>query len=158
MQRDSRYKDIIQQMESKYGVRYSILLALPYFDPIKFTVIDPMHNLFLGTGKHVFKVWVELEYLPARVLSDIESKLKKFRCPHDIGRIPSNIASNSGGFTADTGYSNCTERNYSRYPSPVLAIVCESVFNSSSQIPSSQIHFKPDTLRKQIFKQLTCSS
>ncbi len=47
-------------MESKYGVRYSIL---PYFDPIKFTVIDPMHNLFLGTGKHVFKVWVELEYL-----------------------------------------------------------------------------------------------
>ncbi len=113
-------------MESKYGVRYSILLALPYFDPIKFTVIDPMHNLFLGTGKHVFKVWVELEYLPARVLSDIESKLKKFRCPHDIGRIPSNIASNSGGFTT----------NQWRYwiTSPVLAIVCESVFNSSSQL------------------------
>ncbi len=42
-------KTSIQQMESKYGVRYSIL---PYFDPIKFTVIDPMHNLFLGTGKH----------------------------------------------------------------------------------------------------------
>ncbi len=58
-------KTSIQKMESKYGVRYSIL---PYFDPIKFTVID---NLFLGTGKHVFKVWVELEYLS---VSDIESK------------------------------------------------------------------------------------
>ena len=91
----------IQQMESKYGVRYSVLLALPYFDPVKFTVIDPMHNLFLGTGKHVFKVWVELEYLSIKVLSDIEKKLSRFRCPQDIGRIPTNIASNSGGFTAD---------------------------------------------------------
>ncbi len=54
-----------------------------------------MHNLFLGTGKHVFKVWVELS---VRVLSDIAEKI------HDIGRIPANIASNSGGFTAgDTG-------------------------------------------------------
>ena len=41
-------KTSIQHAESKYGVRYSVLLALPYFDPIKFTVIDPMHNLFLG--------------------------------------------------------------------------------------------------------------
>ena len=91
----------IQQMESKYGVRYSVLLALSYFNPVKFTVIDPMHNLFLGTGKHVFKVWVELEYLSIRALSDIERKLNKFRCPQDIGRVPINIASNSGGFTAD---------------------------------------------------------
>ena len=37
-------------LESKYGVRYSILVALPYFDPIRFTVVDPMHNLYLGTG------------------------------------------------------------------------------------------------------------
>ena len=94
-------KTSIQHAESKYGVRYSVLLALPYFDPIKFTVIDPMHNLFLGTGKHVFKVWVELEYLKPRDLSAIETKLNKFRCPHDIGRIPSNISSNYGGFTAN---------------------------------------------------------
>ncbi len=51
--------------------------------PIKFTVIDPihMHNLFLGTGKHVFKVWVEMEYFKNKTLSEIESKL---RCPYDI--------------------------------------------------------------------------
>ena len=74
----------IQQMESKYGVRYSVMLALPYFDPVKFTVIDPMHYLFLGTEKHVFKVWVELEYLSIKALSDIEKKLSRFRCPQDI--------------------------------------------------------------------------
>ena len=83
-------KAAIQKTESKYGIRYSVLLVLPYFDPIKFTVIDPMHNLFLGTGKHVFKVWVELECLTTTSLSDIEGKLKSFRCPQDIGRIPTN--------------------------------------------------------------------
>ena len=40
--------------ESQYGVRYSVLLELPYFDPVECTAIDIMHNLFLGTGKHVF--------------------------------------------------------------------------------------------------------
>ena len=32
------------QAESYYGVRYSILLALPYFDPVSFTVVDPMNR------------------------------------------------------------------------------------------------------------------
>ena len=27
-------------------------MALPYFDPLRFIPIDPMHNLYLGTGKH----------------------------------------------------------------------------------------------------------
>ena len=39
-----------------YGVYYSCLLQLEYFDAVRFTVIDPMHNLFLGTAKHVFKL------------------------------------------------------------------------------------------------------
>ena len=44
----------ISAAESRYGVRYSILLSLPYFDPVRFTAIDTMHNLFLGTGKRMF--------------------------------------------------------------------------------------------------------
>ena len=43
----------IASAESKYGVRYSVLLALPYFDPVRHTTIDVMHNLFLETAKHV---------------------------------------------------------------------------------------------------------
>ena len=78
-------KTSLQAAESLYGVRYSILLALPYFDPVRFTVIDPMHNLFLGTGKHVFKVWIELGYLTSSVLAEMETRLKSFRCPPDIG-------------------------------------------------------------------------
>ena len=36
---------------SEYGVRYSELLRLPYWDPTKAVVVDGMHNLFLGLVK-----------------------------------------------------------------------------------------------------------
>ena len=32
-----------QSAESQYCLRYSVLLSLPYFDPIKFTAIDVIH-------------------------------------------------------------------------------------------------------------------
>ena len=48
-----------QREESKSGCRYSSLLQLPYFDPVRMLIIDPMHNLYLGTAKHIFsKIWV----------------------------------------------------------------------------------------------------
>lgn len=31
-----------------YGVRWSELARLPYFDMCRMIVVDPMHNLFLG--------------------------------------------------------------------------------------------------------------
>ncbi|TDL13162.1 hypothetical protein BD410DRAFT_735657, partial [Rickenella mellea] len=34
-----------------HGLRWSELLRLPYWDPIKFTVVDTMHALFLGNLK-----------------------------------------------------------------------------------------------------------
>ena len=61
-------------MESSLGCRYSVLLKLPYFDPVRMLVIDPMHNLFLGTAKHMLKLWFKLnlvkksnlQYLPKK--------------------------------------------------------------------------------------------
>ena len=32
-----------------YGVHYTELNRLPYFDAIRMTVVDPMHNILLGT-------------------------------------------------------------------------------------------------------------
>ena len=46
-----------QRVESAYGTRYSELLRLEYFDPIRFTVVDPMHNLYLGTAKRMMTIW-----------------------------------------------------------------------------------------------------
>ena len=71
------------------------------YDPIKFTVIDSMHNLFLGTGKHVFKVWIETQVLTTEDLMQIEARSKLFCTPADVGRLPLNVSTGYGGFTAN---------------------------------------------------------
>ena len=43
-------------IEREYGCRYSVLLELPYYDVIRMCVVDPMHNLLLGTAEHDFSV------------------------------------------------------------------------------------------------------
>ena len=45
-----------KKIEREYGIRYSCLCELPYFDNIRFVVIDPMHNLLLGTTKRMLKI------------------------------------------------------------------------------------------------------
>ena len=49
-----------QSIESKYGTRYTELMRLPYFDCVRFTVVDPTHNLFMGSAKHIMQnVWLD---------------------------------------------------------------------------------------------------
>ena len=50
--RDSNTATLRDSIEREHGVRYSLLLELPYFDPVKMCGVDPMHNLLLGTAKH----------------------------------------------------------------------------------------------------------
>ena len=52
------------RIERKYGSRFSSFMKLPYFDCVRFHIVDPMHNLFLGTAKYmVKKVWLNDEIL-----------------------------------------------------------------------------------------------
>ena len=37
-----------EQMETLYGTRFTPLVKLPYYDSIRMTIVDPMHNLFSG--------------------------------------------------------------------------------------------------------------
>jgi len=42
----------------KYGIRWSVLLRLPYWDPPRFTVIDTMHTVLLGhLHRHCSILW-----------------------------------------------------------------------------------------------------
>lgn len=52
----ARTKKEHDELSKKYGLYHSVLLDLSYFDCIRFTVVDPMHNLFLGTAKSMFKL------------------------------------------------------------------------------------------------------
>lgn len=90
-----------KSIEDNYGIRYSVLLELPYFDPIRFAVVDPMHNLFLGTAKRVMQLWIDRGILNKKHFQDIEQMVGKFKTPQDIGRIPLKISSGFSGFTAD---------------------------------------------------------
>ena len=85
----------------KYGVRYSILLELPYFDIVRYHIIDPMHNLLLGTAKHVMKTWISKGIITSKDLDAIEEKALKIKSPYDVGRMPLKISGNFAGFTAD---------------------------------------------------------
>jgi len=38
------------------GVGIQYMLELPYFDPIQMCIVDPMHNLLLGTARHIMSV------------------------------------------------------------------------------------------------------
>ena len=87
--------------ESLYGVRYSDLHRFPYFDCVRFTVVDPMHDLFLGTAKHVVEVWLEMLNLSASDLERVQVKVDSSNVPSDLGRIPTKIAKMFSGFTAE---------------------------------------------------------
>ncbi|CAC5389414.1 unnamed protein product [Mytilus coruscus] len=89
------------ELEKQFGTRYSCLLELPYFDPVCMTPIDPMHNLFLGTAKHMFKIWKTKGLLDDEKCKMIENKILLFSCPSDVGKLPKKISSSMGSFNAD---------------------------------------------------------
>ena len=90
------------KLESDYGCRYSYLLELPYFDPPAMLVIDAMHNLFLGLGKHhLHKIWICNGLLSNSNFELIQWRVNNIKTPADIGRIPRKIQSGFSAFTAD---------------------------------------------------------
>ncbi|KAG1441711.1 hypothetical protein G6F56_011360 [Rhizopus delemar] len=49
-------------LEAENGTRWTALHRLSYFDAARFTVIDPMHNLFLGTCLKMVRIWMTNAY------------------------------------------------------------------------------------------------
>ena len=91
-----------EDKQTKYGTWYSELMQLEYFDCIRFTIIDPMHNLFLGAPKHLMKnVWLPNKILKRNDLKSIQELIDNMKVPSNMGRIPNKIASNVGSFTSD---------------------------------------------------------
>ena len=89
-------------LETEHGIYLSILLELDYFNPIRHTIIDPMHNLFLGTAKRFFKkIWIPRGLLKEKELKEIQARVDSVAVPSTDGRIPKKIATAFGGFTAE---------------------------------------------------------
>ena len=92
-----------QQNEVGAGIQSSLfsLTKLPYFDCTRFHIVDPMHNLLLGTSKHVMNVWVANEILTQADFDKIQKVVGSFSVPNDIELISYRIGSGFSGFKAD---------------------------------------------------------
>jgi hypothetical protein len=87
--RDSHFKE--------HGVRWSELLRLPYMDPIRFAVVDPMHCLFLGIAKWIIQsIFIKENKLNSDQLRVAQRRMNNVQLPSDIGRIPPKIAIGEG--------------------------------------------------------------
>ena len=93
-------KSARQDKEREYGLKYSILIELPYMDVIRFTILDPMHAIFLGTVKHIIKLLVDLEIIDEDDLIAIDVMIQDVYRPSDAGRVPRGFVSNWKQFTA----------------------------------------------------------
>ena len=86
--------------ESQLGCRFSVLLDLPYFDPVRMLIIDPMHNLFLGSAKYFMqKILINTGILDTSKLNLVNERLRSVHIPFHIGRLPTKIGTGTT-FTA----------------------------------------------------------
>lgn len=66
-----------------------------------------MHNLFLGTVKSMFKLWMEIGLLSKQDIKIMEKRIKDFDVGTGLGRMPHKISANYGCYTASQ-WKNCT--------------------------------------------------
>ncbi|OJT14070.1 hypothetical protein TRAPUB_9382, partial [Trametes pubescens] len=94
----------------EHGSRWAEIMRLPYYDCIRMTVIDPMHNLLLGVVKtQWYSRWIKTGALrpdtkagTVRELSMMHEFLAEFKVPGWVGRLPMRVGELAGGsLTAD---------------------------------------------------------
>jgi hypothetical protein len=89
-----------------YGVRWSQLLELEYWNPLIFATLDSMHNLFLGDlQNHVRSVW------GVDAVKSTDDKVQKNQKPHseeeqrgELERVVQALSRNSSQVTVRKGY------------------------------------------------------
>ena len=89
-----------QKFERRIGCRYSALLDLSYFDPVRYHVIDLMHNIFEGTAKRMFQYWLENNIIQQCHLKNLEKRVENVKIVGGMGRVPVGITTNHGNLTA----------------------------------------------------------
>lgn len=75
-----------ERMKSQAGLQYSSLLRLPYFDAPRMLIVDPMHNLFLGSAKWIMQsIWIERKILTNHQFKVIQQRVDCISVPPGIG-------------------------------------------------------------------------
>ncbi|KII90042.1 hypothetical protein PLICRDRAFT_29188 [Plicaturopsis crispa FD-325 SS-3] len=109
--RDEPDPDIRADLYKELGSQWFELSRLSYFDAVRMTLIDPMHNILLGLVKnHWLETWIKPNVLRQRTskkkvlreIDQIHEYLDAFEMPAWVARLPSQVGYPAGGsLTAD---------------------------------------------------------
>ncbi|KIK35994.1 hypothetical protein CY34DRAFT_95198 [Suillus luteus UH-Slu-Lm8-n1] len=72
--KNAETKSVRDKVFERHGVRWSELLRLPYWDPVRFIVIDGMHNLFLGVVQYHFRNVITIDKQASKAMRKPEIK------------------------------------------------------------------------------------
>ncbi|KAL5489731.1 hypothetical protein ACEPAI_4563 [Sanghuangporus weigelae] len=93
-----------EDLFKKLRTRYFTMSRLKYFDAVRMSAIDPMHNILLGICKNQWLVsWVRNGVLRERTrrktreLDQIHEYLSTFEMPSWVGRLPNQVGYPAGG-------------------------------------------------------------
>lgn len=77
-----------ERLEHSSGTRWSELHRLLYFDIVRCSVIDPMHNLLLGTVKRMVEMWIDRGNIKADDLEAMEALADGLLLPPEFDILP----------------------------------------------------------------------
>ncbi|OAD72407.1 hypothetical protein PHYBLDRAFT_169538 [Phycomyces blakesleeanus NRRL 1555(-)] len=95
------------ETKKENGTWWSELHRLSYFDPVCFTVIDPMHNLYLGTAKQMIQIWHECNYINEKNQLTMQELANGIVVPCGYVHITKKIADGFSFMKADEWKSWC---------------------------------------------------
>ncbi|KAG2192673.1 hypothetical protein INT47_009243 [Mucor saturninus] len=96
-----------KQLEVENGVRWSELHRLAYFEPVRATIVDPMHNLFLGTAKRMMEKWILCGHLDDNDLCEMQVEANTITLPSEYASLTTKIAKGFPFMKADEWKSWC---------------------------------------------------
>ena len=73
-----------------------------------------MHNLLLGTAKHMLTVWKAQGVFLDKHFASIQDTVDMFVTPSDVGRIPTKISSGFSGSLQNSGVTGHYSSHYAR--------------------------------------------
>ena len=90
-----------REIEKAHDIRYTVLLSLPSYVAVRFCLIDPMHNLLLGSARTFVKLWMRVDNVSEVNLLCIQKAVDEFNVPYGFGRLPCKIESRFANFKAE---------------------------------------------------------
>ena len=63
-------------------------MRLPYFNVVRFLVVDPMHNLLPGIAKDMLTIWKDFALINDESTYNIHEHIQSITTPASSGRIP----------------------------------------------------------------------